>query len=177
MDRKLFRGPNGTAGEIGFMIVDFEGPSVHAGVRGTIESLIGKARIVEHACSLLQHAEDQDELMKLCSHDLSRLSPRHLEQVAMQGNPVALEVWQRVGTVLGVGLANVVALMDIRKFVIGGGISAAGKLFFESALLQLRSSTLPSMHEGLEIVRARLGNKAGVCGAAALCFYPIDAEA
>jgi glucokinase len=81
-----------------------------------------------------------------------------------------LQTWQRVGTILGVGLANVTALMDIRKFVIGGGIAAAGDLIFEPAMMQLHRSTLPSMHEGLEIVPARLGNKAGIYGAAALCF-------
>jgi glucokinase len=170
LERKLYRGPNGTAGEIGFMIIDFEGASVHAGVRGTIESLIGKDRIVEYACSLMNDAEKATVLGDLCSHDASRLSPRHIEQAAKQGDRIALETWNRVGSILGVGLANVAALMDIRKFVIGGGISAAGSLIFEPALMQLHRSTLPSMHEGLEIVPAKLGNRAGVCGAAALCF-------
>ncbi|NTV24741.1 MAG: ROK family protein [Chlorobiaceae bacterium] len=170
LDRKLYRGPNGTAGEIGFTIIDFEGESVHAGVRGTIESLIGKQKIVELACSMLHDPKSSPRLMDLCSHDLNRFSPRHLERAAHEGDPVALRAWQRVGTILGVGLANVVALMDIRKFVIGGGIAAAGPLIFEPALMQIHRSTLPSMHEGLEIVPAMLGNKAGVCGAAALCF-------
>jgi glucokinase len=170
LDRKLYRGPNGTAGEIGFMIIDFEGESVHAGVRGTIESLIGKERIVEIACSMIQEPGTSPRLMDLCTHDFSRLSPRHLEQAAKEGDAAAIHTWQRVGAILGVGLANIVALMDIRKFVIGGGIAAAGPLIFEPALMQLHRSTLPSMHEGLEIVPARLGNKAGLCGAAALCF-------
>jgi glucokinase len=170
LDRKLYRGTTGTAGEIGFMIIDFEGPSVHAGVRGTIESLIGKERIVELACSQSTGPELSPRLMELCSHDYIRLSPRHLEQAAKEGDVVALQTWQRVGTILGVGLANVTALMDIRKFVIGGGIAAAGDLIFEPAMMQLHRSTLPSMHEGLEIVPARLGNKAGIYGAAALCF-------
>lgn len=170
LDRKLYRGPNGTAGEIGFTIIDFEGDSVHAGVRGTIESLIGKQRIVELACGMLTDPKASPRLMDLCSHDLERFSPRHLEQAAKEGDPVALRAWQRIGTILGVGLANVVALMDIRKFVIGGGISAAGALIFEPALMQLHRSTLPSMHDGIEIVPARLGNTAGVCGSAALCF-------
>jgi glucokinase len=169
-DRKLFRGRNGTAGEIGFTIIDFEGPGVHAGVRGTIESLIGKKRIVELACAMMNEGVDSASLRELCGHDLKRLSPRHIEQAAKDGNALALRVWQRVGSILGVGLANVVALMDIRKFVIGGGIAAAGNLIFEPALMQLHRSTLPSMHEGLEIVPAQLGNKAGICGAAALCF-------
>jgi glucokinase len=170
LDRKLYRGPNGTAGEIGFMIIDFEGESVHAGVRGTIESLIGKERIVELACSLIHEPGTSPRLMELCKYDPKRLSPRHLEQAAKEGDAAALQAWQRVGTILGVGLANIVALMDIRKFVIGGGIAAAGQLIFEPALMQMHRSTLPSMHEGLQIVPARLGNKAGICGAAALCF-------
>ncbi len=170
LDRKLYRGPNGTAGEIGFMIIDFEGESVHAGVRGTLESLIGKKMIVELACGMLSDPKESPRLMELCRQNPSKISPRHLEQAAMEGDPVALRAWQRVGTILGVGLANIVALMDIRKFVIGGGIAAAGELIFEPALMQLHRSTLPSMHEGLEIVPARLGNTAGVCGTAALCF-------
>ena len=170
LDRKLYRGPNGTAGEIGFMIIDFEGDSVHAGVRGTIESLIGKERIVELACSMIQEPGTSPRLMELCKHDPTHLSPRHLEQAAKEGDSAALHAWQRVGKILGTGLANIVALMDIRKFVIGGGISAAGELIFEPALMQLHRSLLPSMHEGLQIVPARLGNKAGICGAAALCF-------
>ncbi len=170
LDRKLYRGPYGTAGEIGFTIIDFEGDSVHAGVRGTIESLIGKQRIVEMACGMLSDTDASPRLMELCAYHPGKVSPRHLEQAAKEGDPVALRAWQRIGTILGVGLANVVALMDIRKFVIGGGIAAAGPLIFEPALMQLHRSTLPSMHEGLEIVHARLGNKAGVCGAAALCF-------
>ena len=170
LDRKLYRGPNGTAGEIGFMIIDFEGDSVHAGIRGTIEGLIGKQRIVEMACGMLADPKTSPRLMELCSLDRTKVSPRHMEQAAKEGDPVALRVWQRVGSILGIGLANIVALMDIRKFVIGGGISAAGQLIFEPALMQLHRSTLPSMHDGLEIVQARLGNGAGVCGAAALCF-------
>jgi glucokinase len=170
LDRKLYRGPNGTAGEIGFMIIDFEGESVHAGVRGTIESLIGKERIVELACEMVSEPGASPRLLELCNKVPLRISPRHLEKAANEGDPVALRAWQRVGTILGVGLANIVALMDIRKFVIGGGIAAAGRLIFEPALMQLHRSTLPSMHDGLEIVPARLGNSAGVCGAAALCF-------
>lgn len=179
LDRKLYRGPNGTAGEIGFMIIDFEGDEVHAGVRGTIESLIGKKRIIGMACGMIDRSSGSRRLAELCGGDVSRLSPRHLEQAALEGDPVAQRVWLRVGSILGVGLANIVALMDIRKFVIGGGIAAAGSLIFEPAMMQLHRSTLPSMHDGLEIVPARLGNKAGMCGAAALCFgtgHPIRSD-
>ncbi|NTW83076.1 MAG: ROK family protein [Chlorobiaceae bacterium] len=170
LNRKLYRGPNGTAGEIGFMIIDFEGPGIHAGIRGTIESMIGKERIVELACRMIAESPSGSSVGKLCNHDYTKLSPRHLEYAAKEGDEISLAVWNRVGSILGVGLSNVTALMDIRKFVIGGGISAAGSFIFDPALEQIKRSTLPSMHEGLEIVPALLGNKAGMFGAAALCF-------
>ena len=170
LNRKIYRGSNGTAGEVGFLIIDFEGSSIHAGIRGTLESLIGKERIVELARRMIEASSVDSSVGILCGHDYTRLSPRHLERAALDGDEVSLAVWQRVGSILGVGLANVTALMDIRKFVIGGGIAAAGNLIFEPALSQLAMSTLPSMHEGLELVPALLGNKAGIHGAAALCF-------
>ena len=170
LNRKLYRGSNGTAGEVGFMIVDFEGSSIHAGITGTIESLIGKKSMVNLARRMIDASSTGSTVGRFCNHDYSKLSPRHLEHAAREGDEISLAVWNRVGAILGVGLANVVSLMDIRKFVIGGGISAAGNLIFVPALDQLRHSTLPSMHDGLELVPALLGNKAGMYGAAALCF-------
>ena len=170
LNRKLYRGPNGTAGEVGFMIIDFEGSTVHAGIRGTLESLIGKKGIVERARQMIAASPSGSSVGRWCDNDFSRLSPRHLEHAALEGDQVCLALWQKVGSILGVALASVAALMDIRKFVIGGGISAAGALVLDPALEELRRSTLPSMHEGLEVVTAELGNKAGMQGAAALCF-------
>lgn len=171
LNRKLYRGPNGTAGEIGFMIVDFQSPAVHAGIHGTIEGMIGKERIVEYACGLIRDNPEAGSLLaSLCGQDFSSLSPRHIEQAAKMGDQLSLAVWNHVGAILGTGFACVTSLMDIRKFVIGGGISAAGTLIFEPAYRQLLRSTLPSMHDGLELVPAELGNSAGIYGAAALCF-------
>ncbi len=170
LNRKLYRGTQGTAGEVGFMIIDFEGTTIHAGIRGTLESFIGKKGILAIARSMIDASPVPSLAGELCGNDFSRLSPRHLEQAALAGDKVSLALWHRVGSLLGVGLSNVAVLMDIRKFVIGGGISAAGDLIFAPALDQLRRSMLPSMHEGLELVPALLGNKAGMYGAAALCF-------
>ncbi|NMW17792.1 MAG: ROK family protein [Chlorobiaceae bacterium] len=170
LNRKLYRGSNGTAGEVGFMIIDFEGSSTHAGIKGTLEGLIGKKRIVELARLMIEATPSGSSVGRFCDNDYTKLSPRHLEHAAKEGDAVSLAVWDRIGSILGVGLANVVSLMDIRKFVIGGGISAAGDLIFSPALDQLKRSTLPSMHDGLELVPALLGNKAGMYGAAALCF-------
>lgn len=174
LNRRLYRGSCGTAGEIGYMTVDYRGESVHAGVRGTVESLIGKKRIVTLGLEIYRANTLQADSEEFHGRQLCDLSPRTLEKAAKHGDPLAIETWNKVGAVLGVGLAGVVSLMDIRKFVIGGGISAVGELIFSPAFEQMKASTLPSMHEGMDIVPASLGNRAGVFGAAALCFALIE---
>ena len=173
LDRKLYRGTHGTAGEIGCMAVDYNGERVHAGLRGSVESLIGKKGIISMGLDMYHSNEKVSWAEDIHGKDLCNLSPRTLEKAAYRGDPVAREVWSKVGTILGVGLAGVIALMDIRKFVVGGGISGAGDLIFSPAFKQMKQSTLPSMHEGMELVPAALGNRAGVYGAAALCFSSI----
>uniref|UniRef100_Q3AU48 Glucokinase, putative n=1 Tax=Chlorobium chlorochromatii (strain CaD3) TaxID=340177 RepID=Q3AU48_CHLCH len=170
LNRSIYRGSYGTAGEVGFMIVDVDSPHTHAGIHGTLEGMLGKKSIVAMACSMMHNAATTSTMGNYCNNDFSRLSPRHIEYAAREGDAVALAVWERVGHLLGSALASVTALMDIRKFVIGGGISGAGSLIFEPARQQLLHSTHPSMHEGLELVPAFLGNKAGMYGAASLCF-------
>ena len=173
LDRKLYRGAHGTAGEIGYMTVDYNGERVHAGVRGTVESLIGKKGIVSIGIHTYRSYPQEAWSERIHGKDLCDLSPRTLEKADHHGDPVAREVWNKVGAILGTGLAGVVALMDIRKFVVGGGVSGAGDLIFSPAFEQMKQSTLPSMHEGMELVPAALGNRAGVYGAAALCFSSI----
>ncbi|MEI6847690.1 MAG: ROK family protein [Chlorobiaceae bacterium] len=170
LNKQLYRGSKGTAGEIGFIIIDFTGSGFHSGIRGTLEGFIGKEGIVKLARQMIEENPLGSSLSRLCDNDYANLSPRHLERAAREGDELSLKIWHRVGSILGVGLANVTVIMDIRKFVLGGGISAAGNLIIDPALEQFRLSTLPSMHEGLELVPALLGNKAGVYGAAALCF-------
>jgi len=170
LQRNIYRGSHGTAGEIGYLTVDYRGETVHAGVRGTVESLIGKEGISRLGRARYRKEGLTPETTGLFGPDLGLLSPRTLEGAAKAGDPVAREVWHEVGGVLGVAFAGVVALMDVRKFLVGGGVSLAADLFIGSALEQLKKSTLVSMHDGIEVIPASLGNHAGVYGAAALCF-------
>ncbi len=170
LNRELYRGARGTAGEIGFLTIDYSGKQVHAGIRGTVESLIGKKGIVALGRDIYRRNPREPRSEELHGQNLQNLSPKTLQQAAEQGDPLAKEVWRTVGTLLGVGLAGVVALLDIRTFIIGGGVAGAGDLIFSPALEQIKRSTLPSMHDGLKLLPAALGNRAGVYGAAALGF-------
>jgi glucokinase len=169
LDKKIFRGSTGGAGELGHITIDFNSDTLHAGIRGTIEGLIGHRQITAFAQKLLQ-CSPSPLIMELCGGDLSKLEPKILTDAAKAGDQVALQVWQFVGEILGIGIGTLVSVLDVRKFVIGGGVAGAGDFVLKPTLEQAKRFSLEAMHEGLEILPAELGNRAGVMGAAALCF-------
>lgn len=169
MNNKIYRGVTGAAGELGHITIDYRSEHVHAGIRGSLEGLIGQKRIVDYAKSLMA-ATPSAMLRDLCNGDFSILDAKLLSEAAQRGDSVAVETWRFVGEALGAGLGSIVSMLDIRKFVVGGGVSGAGDFILKPARETLYRYTLKSMHEGLEILQAKLGNRAGVMGAAALCF-------
>ncbi|MGA7306705.1 MAG: ROK family protein, partial [Rhodothermales bacterium] len=82
----------------------------------------------------------------------------------------AAEILAWAGHKLGWGLGSVVNVLDIRKIVVGGGVSAAGDLILGPARTALTQVVMPGMRDGVELVRETLGNQAGMLGAAQLAF-------
>lgn len=169
LNKQIFRGSRGGAGELGHITIDFNSDILHAGVRGSIEGFIGHRQITAFAQKLLSQSPSPI-IESLCSGDLTTLEPKVLTEAAKAGDKVALQVWQFVGEILGVGIGTLVSVLDVRKFVIGGGVAGAGEFVLKPTLEQAKRFSLEAMHEGLEILPAELGNRAGVMGAAALCF-------
>ncbi len=171
-EKKLFRGVTGGAGELGHMSIDYEGPYARSGVAGATEAYLGLHYLSHHARYQL-HTRPSI-LHEWAGRDLARLSPKMLHQAAEQGDEPAREVLAWAGHKLGVALASVVNLLDIRKLVVGGGVSAAGHYLLDPARMALHGAVMPSLSEGLELVRETRGNEVGVLGAARLAFE--DAE-
>lgn len=167
-EKKLFRGTTGGAGELGHVSIDYEGHYARSGVAGAIEGYLGQHFLSRHARARLLN---RDTLLRdLAGPELESLTPKMLHHAAEQGDEAAQEVLAWAGHKLGVGLGSVVNLLDIRKVVVGGGISAAGDFLLEPARAALRRSVMPAFAEGVEIVRETLGNEAGILGTAWLAF-------
>jgi len=168
-NRKLFRGTTGGAGEIGHISVDYAGPQAAAGIAGVIEAYLGQ-RFLSHYAAV-QLAERPDSLLcELAKSDPDLLTPLDLCNAARRDDQASIEILARAGRMLGWGLGSAVNLLDIRKVVVGGGVSAAGDFILEPAREALRKAVLPGLSEGLEIVQETLGNQAGMLGAAQLAF-------
>ena len=168
LDRQVYRGTTGAAGEVGHVSVDFEGPYSRAGVAGAIEAYLGQRFLSEHARDRLRTRETS--LHATAGPDLVGLTPHALAAAATAGDAAARDVLAWAGHKLGAALGSVVNLLDIRKVVVGGGVSAAGDLLLVPAREALRQAVMPAMRDGLEIVQERRGNDVALLGAARLAF-------
>jgi glucokinase len=102
------------------------------------------------------------------------LSARDLATMARQGNRRASAVLERAGHYLGLGLANLVDVLNPEMIVIGGGVAAAGDLVLKTARETMRKWGQPLAVKQVRVVRSRLGTRAGLLGAARLAFDYCD---
>jgi glucokinase len=108
-------------------------------------------------------------LLALVDGDASRITGPLVTQAAKDGDPAAGELFEDVGRWLGVGLANLAASFDPGLFIIGGGVSEAGELLLGPAREAFRRQlTGRGFRPEARVVRAQLGNEAGLIGAADL---------
>jgi glucokinase len=170
LDGALYRGRFGVAGEFGHMQVVAGGHRCECGNRGCWEqyasgnALVREARELAAAASPVAHG-----LLDVVDGDASRLTGPLVTQAAKDGDPAAIELFEDVGRWLGVGLANLAAAFDPGLFVIGGGVSEAGELLLTPARDAFRRQlTGRGFRPEARVVRAQLGNDAGLIGAADL---------
>jgi glucokinase len=170
IEGRLFRGSYGVAGEFGHQQVVPGGHRCECGNRGCWEqyasgnALVREARELAAARSPVAHG-----LLSLVDGDASRITGPLVTQAAKDGDPAAGELLEDVGRWLGTGLAGLAAAFDPALFVIGGGVSEAGELLLAPAREAFRRHlTGRGFRPEARIVRATLGNEAGLIGAADL---------
>ena len=167
-NNRLFRGMTGGAGEIGHLSIDYEGPYARSGVAGAIEAYLGIQFLSHHARYRLLTRPTM--LRSMAGPDLEHLTPKMLYDAATEGDEAAVEMLAWAGHKLGCALGSAVNLLDIRKVVVGGGISAADTFLLDPARTSRMDSVMPGMLDGVELVRERRGTEVGVLGAARLAF-------
>jgi glucokinase len=171
LDGKIYHGPTGGAGEIGHITIDYNGPLCNCGNRGCIESYIGQRYLSDWTRVKLQMKPKDSppsKIIQLVGGNLDAIEPSIISLAANQGDKFAEEILLEAGTLLGVAIASMFNALDLRVAVIGGGISAAGKFVFDAIQNSARSRVLQSIKSGITIIPAKLGNTAGMIGAACL---------
>lgn len=169
-DGKIQRGRFGIAGEFGHMQVVPDGHRCECGNRGCWEQYASGRALVREARSLIAAGSPiAVDLSERVGGDLDRVTGPMITEAARAGEPTAAELLAEIGTWLGIGLANLANAFDPGTFVIGGGVSDAGRLLLDPARDAFRKHLVGRGYRPeARIVRARLGNEAGLVGAADL---------
>lgn len=164
---KRWHGADGMAGEIGHTVVDPLGPLCLCGKRGCVERLASGPYLAQDARDILTKEPQAGNLIrKLVSNQLESIDGQILSQAAAMGDPLASRLLVRAANALGVGIGNAANLVNPDRFILGGGISKSGPLFWETVIQAARQVALPQVH--VEILPAALGDDAPLWGAVAL---------
>jgi glucokinase len=162
LNGRLYRGATWVAGEIGQTSIDYQGVDFVYGNKGALEAYVGHRHISARAKEIYAAGG------KTLSDDQAQL--HLLSKAADNGDPLADQVWQDIGLKIGVGLTNVIWLVNPDRIVIGGGVAQAGERLFGYIRETIRCRCDRTFWEKLEVVPATLGNDAGIIGAAALAL-------
>ncbi|HEX7319399.1 MAG TPA: ROK family protein [bacterium] len=160
VEGKLLFGACGFAGEFGHTTIDFKGPRCACGNRGCLERYVGSRHIVDLARRLIRN-----ERSALRAY--GALSPRIIAREARRGDRVARAVFDRIGTYIGIGVSSIVNLLDPEIVIVSGGIARAGAILFDPVRRTVDQLILGATFRDLKIIPAKLGDDAGVLGAAA----------
>jgi len=171
---ELYRGRFGIGGEIGHMQVAADGRLCGCGQRGCWEQYASGNALVRDARE--RAAESRAEatiLLRMGDGTPESITGRHVTEAAKLGDPVALAAFATVGSWLGQGMADLVAVLDPGCFILGGGVSEAGELVLAPARggFEVRL-TGRDVRPIAQVVLAELGNDAGLVGAADLARRP-----
>lgn len=167
---QLFRGRYGVGAEIGHYRVVPNGRQCGCGNRGCWEKYAsGRALVAEARALARRDPHRAERLLKFADGDPERLQGHHITQAALEGDTAALECFTIIGTWVGQGLADLAAILDPERFVIGGGVCEAGEILLGPIRASFaRSLTGRNVRPFADIRIAELGSDAGIAGAADL---------
>jgi predicted NBD/HSP70 family sugar kinase len=150
IDNQLFRGAGGTAGEVGHLTVNEQGPVCRCGSRGCLETYASSGSVLELMANQMPHATI-DEVVA----------------AARTGNVSALRSLEDAGLHLGWAIGSLVNLFNPSLVVVGGDLARAGDLLLDSARVGLRRHALDAV-AATPVVASELGSRASLVGSVLL---------
>ena len=152
IDGSIYRGAQGTAGEIGHVLVDENGPMCRCGNRGCLETLVGARALTE----LLRRSHGSD------------LTLERVIELAHSDDTGARRVLQDAGRHVGIAVAMLCNQFNPERIVVGGYLAEAGDVLLDPMRQAVERYALPAAVEHLEIVAGALGSRAELLGSLVL---------
>jgi glucokinase-like ROK family protein len=168
-NRKIHRGSNGCAGDIGHICVDKQGPVCRCGNRGCLEAMAAGPAIAEKAMQAAREGKSEF-LRRTMESNGGALTPEDVNVACREGDEAALEIIRASGQMIGDVLAGLVNFFNPSHIFIGGGIANFGNHLLIAIKRAVLRRSLPLATTNLAINFSRTGSNAGVIGAIMLAL-------
>lgn len=168
VDKRLYRGIGGSAGEIGHMILN----TPEAGRALDFEALASGSALVGFVRRKLNRGE-ASQVLDLVGDDPGKITGGAIADAARLGDPISRMAFEEIAHWLGMGLASIANIFNPELILLGGGMIGSADLFLESARKTMITTAISPNGEQAKIALAHLGNRAGLLGAGALAFSSV----
>jgi len=153
LNKTLWQGECGFGAEVGHIIVNHSGVLCNCGNRGCLETEVSGPKIVKNYIKL--------------SGQEKRISAKDVAQLAKKGDKNAKKAFDQAGYFLGIGLGILINVLNPDKIILGGGVMKSASLLLTPAVKEAAKRSFKASFKCCHILKAQLGNKAGIIGSAA----------
>lgn len=168
INRRLYAGFNHTAGEIGHMVIEVGGEKCNCGNRGCFEAVAGRAALFRKIQNAVKSGE-KTILTEMLGNDLNDMRSGDLKKAIKKGDKLVEQFIEESAEYVGIGVANLMNLINPEVIVLGGGIMDALEDEMLSIIVETaRDYAMPGTSKGVEIIATKIGDDAGICGGAVL---------
>lgn len=169
---EILNGVSGTAGEIGHITIDVDGPLCNCGRKGCLETYVSATGMVRQAMAMIE--KHPTSLLAEKYKNNGRITTKDIFDLKNQDDLISQQIIDFTTDALGRALSNIATILNPSKILIGGGVSRAGDQLLTPLKASFVRYSLPRTQQDCEFKIAQLGNDAGMIGAAYLVKQRIE---
>jgi glucokinase len=168
IDGELYSGFGHTAGEIGHMVLEVSGPKCGCGNKGCFEALASRTAIFQQIKAGIKDGQ-KTLLTEMLGNDLADLRSGDLRKAIRRGDKFVDRIIEGAAEYIGIATANLINILNPEVMVLGGGVIEALADEMMSVIIETAQDyAMPGTLKGVEIIASKLGDNAGITGAAVL---------
>jgi glucokinase len=165
---ELFAGTAGQGGELGHIVVDWQGRECGCGARGCAEAYVSGTSIARRAGEAV--AADRDSSLAA----VASITAKDVVDHARQGDRLARRIWDETTAILGRMVAVIINVCEPELVILGGGVTCAGSLLLDPVREGALRQAMPPAAKACDVVLSRHGRAVGVLGAAAIAYHRLE---
>jgi glucokinase len=168
IEGKMYHGFNRTAGEVGHMVLEVNGPKCTCGNKGCWEALSSRSALFRQVQQAVKDGQ-KTILTEMLGNDLKDLRSGDLRKAIKQGDKFVEHIVEEAAKYSGIAVANLINVINPEVVVLGGGLMDALENEMMSVIIEsAHEHAFPGSDKGVKILASKLGDNAGITGGAVL---------